>query len=127
MWLRTDEGWVHGAYVQPVKNEINSPVLEIPAKGLLLEVTVPFTQSYHDDKGSWKRGYRFYYKSTHWAHQVFTGVNGIVWYKLLDDRNGGYYFAEAQHFRPLNQRINPFAWRPEADRSRFDTPICDCL
>lgn len=124
MWLRTDEGWVHGAYIQPVKNDLNTPVLDIPAKGLLLEVTVPFTQSYNDNKGSWKRGYRFYYQSTHWAYQAFTGINGVVWYKLLDDRNGGYYYVEAQHLRPVQpQELTPISpgvpgKRIEVDLSR---------
>ena len=102
MWLRTEDGWIHGAYIQPVQNKLNDPVGEIPPGGILVEVTVPYTQAYFSDKNTWKRGYRFYYKSTHWAHHVFSGVNNLVWYKLLDDRNGGYFFAEARHLRPVN-------------------------
>lgn len=110
LWLRTDDGWIHGAYVQPVKNELNTPLKTIPANGLLVEVSVPYTQSYFDNKGSWKRGYRFYYKSTHWAYQVFSGINDVVWYKLLDDKKGGSFFVDARHLRPIKaEELTPIS------------------
>lgn len=101
VWLRTDDGWLNSAYVQPVEKHLNSPVTDIPAAGMLMEVTVPYTEAYYMDDNKWKLKYRFYYKTTHWAYYVFTGTTGITWYQVLDDRYGGYYFVQAEHLRPL--------------------------
>ncbi len=110
VWLRTDEGWLHSAYVQPVENHLNEPVMKVPYSGMLFEVTVPLTQSYYISNTTWKRGYRFYYGSTHWVHYVFTGANDVVWYQVLDDRNGGYFMVEAEHMRPITpEEITPIS------------------
>jgi hypothetical protein len=101
IWLRTDDGWLHSAYVQPVEDHLNTPVFDIPAKGMLCEVTVPYTVAWDTEKEKWKQAYRFYYKSTHWATYAFTGGTGITWYKVLDDRNGGFYYVQAEHLRPI--------------------------
>jgi lipoprotein-anchoring transpeptidase ErfK/SrfK len=101
-WLKTEDGWLNSAYVQPVKNDLNQPVLDIPTQGMLVEVTVPYTQSYRVQDNTWKRGYRYYYKSTHWVYSAFTTDNDVVWYQVLDDLNGGYSIVEAAHMRPVN-------------------------
>jgi lipoprotein-anchoring transpeptidase ErfK/SrfK len=49
----------------------------------------------------WKRGYRFYYASTHWAMRAFVGSTGIVWYHILDDRSDEIFVVEAKHMRPV--------------------------
>jgi hypothetical protein len=109
-WLKTKEGWLNSAYIQPVKDEPNQPVVDIPSGGMLAEVTVPYTQSFQVQNNAWKRGYRYYYKSTHWVKSAFTAANNIVWYQVLDDLNGGYYNVEAAHLRPINSReITPIS------------------
>jgi len=102
IWLRTDEGWLHSAYVQPVENRLNEPVLEIPEKGMLSEVTVPYTQSWYMTGKGWKRGRRFYYASTYWVYLAFQGMNGEIWYRVLDDRDLKEYLVQAEHLRPVN-------------------------
>lgn len=101
LWLRTDDGWLHSAYVQPVQNHLNQPVMDVPHGGMLCEVTVPYTQSWQSEKGVWKRGYRYYYCSTHWVTYAFTGANNQIWYEVLDDDNRGYFHVQAEHLRPI--------------------------
>jgi lipoprotein-anchoring transpeptidase ErfK/SrfK len=100
-WLRTKDGWIPGTYVQPVKNELNQPVLNVPSGGMLVEVTVPYTQSYVIRAGKQKHGYRYYYKSTHWVKDAFMGSYDIVWYQVLDDLSGEVYSVEGAHLRPV--------------------------
>lgn len=101
-WLRTDEGWIHGAYVQPVEEYLNEPVLKLPPGGMLVQCTVPVSQAYEITRDQrWRAKYRFYYLTTHWVKHVFRGANDIVWYQIIDDRYGGYYMARAEHFRPI--------------------------
>jgi lipoprotein-anchoring transpeptidase ErfK/SrfK len=105
VWVRTDDGWLHSAYVQPVER-----ILNVPPGGMLVEVTVPYTQSWEVDDGSWKRASRFYYGSTYWVQHAFVGANNIVWYQVLDDRYSVQYYAEAQHMRPIQpEELQPIS------------------
>jgi hypothetical protein len=101
IWLRTDKGWLHSAYVQPVSNQINEPVLDVPGEGMLAEVTVPFTQSWFVTDKGWKRGRRYYYSSTFWVFLAFEGINGVIWYQVLDDRDKKPYLVQGDHLRPI--------------------------
>ena len=111
MWVRTDDGWLQAAYIQPVENHLNTPVMSVPPTGMLVETTVPYSVAYEIRKdGSWRPKYRFYYKTTHWVHYAFVGGNNLTWYQILDDRYGGYYMAQADHFRPITaEEITPLS------------------
>ena len=110
IWLRTDDGWINSAYVQPVRRILNTPVLDIPEKGMLFEVTVPITQSWQSEEMDWQRGYRFYYACTFWVHFTYTSKSGQVWYQVLDDKNKGFFFVQAEHMRPVTaQELTPIS------------------
>jgi hypothetical protein len=101
IWLRTDDGWLHSAYVQPVREILNEPVIKLPAGGMLAEVTVPFTQAWSVNERGWKRIYRCYYTSTYWVQGVFTGINDVIWYQIYDERYRDLFNVEAAHLRPI--------------------------
>ncbi len=101
IWLLTDDGWLHSAYVQPVEEKYNQPVLKIPKNGMLAEVTVPFTQAYRLVDQQMKRYYRSYYASTYWVQHVFTSTLGVVWYLIWDERLKEQLLVEAEGLRPI--------------------------
>lgn len=101
VWLKTDDGWIHSAYVQPVNYSLNEATLEIPTEGMLVEVSVPYTQAYELDHERWKRTYRFYYGCTFWVHYAYKSGDGKIWYKLLDERLSMYHHALGEHFRVI--------------------------
>jgi len=103
IWLRTERGWVQSSTVQPVREQINQPVMDIPSQGFLAEVTVPLTQAWSNNNGNLKRAYRFYYGTTHWVSLVSTDSWGNVWYRVIDDLNGGYYYVLAEHLRRVTR------------------------
>lgn len=103
LWYRTVDGWLPSAYIQPVKNLSNKPDVDIPPNGMLVEVTVPFTQSWLVGTSTNKRAYRFYYGSTYWVQHAFQSHKGEVWYTILDDRLEKKYTVYAPHMR----RITP--------------------
>jgi lipoprotein-anchoring transpeptidase ErfK/SrfK len=110
IWLRTDDGWLHSAYVQPVSEVLNEPVLKIPNGGMLAEVTVPYTQAYRIKDQQMKRLYRCYYASTYWVHHAFTTDYGMVWYQIWDDRTEEHLLVEAAHLRPISaEEVTPIA------------------
>lgn len=101
-WWRADEGWVHASLIQPVRNEPNQPILEMPKDGFLAEMTIPFAEAWRNADGTPLKVYRFYYGSTHWVDQVVTDKKGRVWYRVLDDRYKVYYFVLAESLRRVN-------------------------
>ena len=110
IWYRTDEGWVHSSFVQPVQRRLNDVLADIPRDGLLMEVTVPFTPAYRVKDDRWKQVYRFYYSTTHWVYHGFTGANGTVWYRALDDLSNEFYLVQADHLRPVSaEELTPIS------------------
>jgi hypothetical protein len=78
IWVRSEDGWLNSTYIQPVRSEKNKPVMDIPANGMLAEVTVPYTQSWSMDGVRRKRAYRYYYSSTHWVYNAYPTSDGTV-------------------------------------------------
>lgn len=118
-WFRTDEGWVHSAQIQPVRDELNDPVLAVPEDGFLAEVTVPVTDAWHNEGSGAHREYQFYFASTHWVDQAVTDRQGLAWYRVLDDRYQVYYFVQAAHLRRVPEdELTPL--EPEAGRKRIE-------
>ena len=101
IWYQTERGWIHSAYVQPVKEILNEPVLDIPPGGMLCEVTVPYTQAWIIDNDRKKRSYRLYYGSTHWISFAIKANDDSIWYRIVDDYYEASYMAYARHFKPV--------------------------
>jgi lipoprotein-anchoring transpeptidase ErfK/SrfK len=102
-WYRIAGGYVHSAYIQPVKQQLNTPLLEVPQAGLPAQVTMPFTQTqYQDRQGNWMPLYRLYYGSIHWITGLSQSPEGQPWYRLTDEWLGVHYYAAAEHLRPLS-------------------------
>lgn len=122
IWLRTDDGWLHSAYVQPVDRRLNTPVLDIPNGAMLAQVTVPYTQTYRNTERGRKRYYRCYYASTYWVHRAFRDGIGTVWYEIWDERNKEYYQVQAEHLRPVRaEELTPI--RPGTSGKRLEIDL----
>jgi len=124
LWYRVDDGWLHSAFVQPVRNVLNRPVSsgDIPPEGFLAEVTVPFTDAWHDHDAGTHVAYRFYYSQTHWVDQAVTDEHGKVWYRALDDRYQVYYFVLAGHLRRVAPKeLTPLS--PDVEDKRIEVDI----
>ncbi len=110
IWLRTDDGWIYSAYVQPVKKALNTPLTKLPSEGMLVEVTVPFTQAWRNTDRGWKEIYRFNYASTYWATYSFTNAVGTTWYQVYDERTKETYIVQAEDLRPVTaEELNPLS------------------
>ena len=123
-WIETEEGYIWGPDVQPVKNQLNQPINELPGgmSGIWVEVTVPWVNAILDTPGysTWwnlqdlkNLPPRFYYMQILWVDQIKTGSDGNIWYRVNEryGNPGDLLWAPAEAFRPISESeiapINP--------------------
>ncbi|HZD57864.1 MAG TPA: L,D-transpeptidase family protein [Anaerolineales bacterium] len=125
LWYRVWGGYLHSAYLQRVQIDFNEPLSEIPEKGQLCEVTVPFTQSYSYSRyDGWRYEYRLYYQTTHWATGVDQGPDGEPWYRITDELQPVDYYVPAIHMRPIPaQEIAPISPDVPATDKRIEISL----
>ena len=121
-WVRTERGWVHSSYVQPVRQEFQIPILEVPANGFLAEVTVPWVQVYKLNDDNKKKAYRLYYACTAWVLSAYTDWNGVAWYRILDDLDKSSAYVVARNLRRMEAgEVAPIS--PEVLDKRIDVDL----
>lgn len=122
VWNRVWGGYIHSAWVQRVRNRLNPIVKSFPTSGQLMEVSVPFSQSYRiRQNGKWESFYRLYYSSTHYVFESIEGPDGEAWYKVNDALLTLSYYVRAIHLRkvedsellPINPQVSPKSKRIE--------------
>jgi hypothetical protein len=113
LWYRVWGGYLHSAYIQKVKVQLNQPLSNIPETGLLCELTVPYSPAYSlkEDWELWQNA-PLYYSTTHWATGVVEGPDGEPWYQITSELTDGLvYYLPAIHLRPITAEeiapINP--------------------
>ncbi len=127
LWYRVWGGYMHSAYLQPVKIRFNSVLESVSEGGQLAEVTAPFTQSYLYTRDSdWQRVNRLYYSSTHWITGIDEGPDGEPWYRLTDELQPVDYHAPAIHFRPIpDEEFNPISPDIPFEAKRIEISLQD--
>lgn len=93
------EGFVHSGSVQPVQISLNKVVDNIPEKGVLAEVTVPYTDACWNPIFPKMTAYRLYYETTHWVTDTVQDSHGQTWYEILEDFYQFKYYVNANHLR----------------------------
>lgn len=125
LWHRVWGGYVHSAFVQPVENRLN-PIQKIfPSTGQLMEVSVPFSQSYRiRQNGKWEEFYKLYYSSTHWAFETVEDPDGELFYKVNNALLNLSYYARAVHLRVVDpSELTPIHSEVSAKDKRIEINI----
>ncbi|MFQ5616842.1 MAG: L,D-transpeptidase family protein [Anaerolineales bacterium] len=124
-WYRIAGGYIHSGYVQRVKTLLNRPLTSIRPTRQLVEVTVPFTQSWQRvDDNRWRRLYRLYYGSMHWVTGIHEGADGQAWYEITDDLLKIPYSVPTAHLRPiLDSELTPISPRVPELAKRIDVSL----
>ncbi|RLD09077.1 MAG: hypothetical protein DRI65_00215 [Chloroflexota bacterium] len=115
-WVETEDGYIWGPNVQPVKNEPNQPREEFPdgTEGMWVEVTVPWVNATLDNpppRSTWWKLQtqknlppRFYYMQVFWVDMIEKGVDGNIWYRINERFGpGDLFWAPAEAFRPITE------------------------
>lgn len=132
-WVETLNGFVWGGNLQPVYNQLNSPVNTLPStslgQGMWMEVTVPYVDLVLENPPSrapWLQyresiglPARFVYSQIVWVDQVRTEADGRVWYRLNERfGSGDLFWGPADAFRPLTAEELTYI-HPEAEEKRI--------
>jgi len=96
------QGYAHSSSIQPVRNELNEPLVELPGPRVLTELTVPIMDAHWSPRDDSEVAYRFYYGTTYWITGVSQDVKLQKWYRVLDDKYTYVYYAPAAAFRPIS-------------------------
>ena len=110
VWYQLEEGgYAYSGGIQPVRTILNQPE-QIPTRGVLGEVSVPFTDAYLEPDTSAKFVYRLYYETVHWVMSAVDSADGSTWYRLLDDKFEQHYYVPAKHIRLMpNEELAPLS------------------
>ncbi len=94
-WFQLEDGgYVYSGGIQPVETRLNETRLEIPAAGLVGEVSIPCADSQWAVNRSPTPGPRLYYASAHWVNALVTDQrDGSLWYRCYDNLWQSHYYT----------------------------------
>ena len=121
-WFETPEGFIPSISVQPVMNEQNVPLKELPVygekPGMWAEVTVPFVDIYLDGTEAKSPRLketvhpRFYYSQVVWIDGIQAASENETLYHVIE-KHGSYgdaFWADARAFKPITpEDISPIS------------------
>lgn len=97
------EGYVYSGTIQPVETLHQKPVFDIPAVGVLGEITVPFSDTRRASSVFADRGYRIYYSTTHWITGVVVNRGEkSIWYKIFDRQTQETLYVATHEMRVVS-------------------------
>ncbi len=128
IWYQLEDGgYAYSGGIQPVRTILNKPQ-EIPTRGALGEVSVPYTDAYLEANPSTDLVYRLYYETVHWVTGTVNSTDGSTWYRLLDDKFETYYYVPAKHIRILsNEELAPLSPDVPNENKRVEVRLSDQL
>ena len=102
VWYLTAFGWVYSSWVQPVRQQLNPVVRDVPQTGFWAQVSVPYVEmrSRPDEKSLLL--YRLYYSSVYLIVAHVQDVLGQSWYQIRDNLAPGQpEYVQAENLRPI--------------------------
>ncbi|MDQ2692238.1 MAG: L,D-transpeptidase [Chloroflexota bacterium] len=128
IWYQlADKGYVYSGDIQPVRTILNEPQ-PIPPRGVLGEVSVPYTDVYWEADESAEFIYRLYYETIHWVAGAVDAENGATWYRLLDDKFDRYYYVPAEHIRLVSdEELAPLSPDIPGEEKRIEVRLDEQL
>jgi lipoprotein-anchoring transpeptidase ErfK/SrfK len=124
VWYELEEGgYAYSGGIQPVRTILNKPA-DIPARGALGEVSVPYTDAYLEPDPNAESIYRLYYETVHWVTRAVDSPDGSIWYRLLDDKFDQQYYVTAKHIRLLsNEELAPLSPDVPSENKRVEVRL----
>lgn len=117
-------GFVHSGQIQPVEIKKNPVAESIPDAGVLISVTVPYTDAIWHPKSPHLIMYRLYYGTVFWVTERHQDKNGKIWYKIPDDKWDIHYYVDAEHVHIITkEETAPLSPRVAHENKRIDVML----
>ena len=128
VWYQLEDGgYAYSGGIQPVRTILNQPA-EIPTRGALGEVSVPYADAYSEADPSSDFIYRLYYETVHWVMSAVDSSDGSLWYQLLDDKYDQRYYVPARHIRIVPpEELAPLSPDVPAEAKRLEVRLDEQL
>jgi lipoprotein-anchoring transpeptidase ErfK/SrfK len=123
-WYQVRRGFVYSGQVQPVRWQWQTPSLDVPADGVLGEITVPYTISKTGPNANFASVARFYYSTTHWIVSAKADPDGVIWYEAFDERLNQSSWLKAEHVHRVTEaEIAPISPDVPGERKRIEVDL----
>ena len=101
VWYQVNgEGYTYSGWIQPVEKNYQKPIFNLPEKGQVGEITVPFSITRKEPYVYAENGYRLYYGSTHWVKRVIVQRDEkSIWYEIYDFYLKRYFYVSSHDMR----------------------------
>lgn len=130
IWYRVWGGYLHSAYLQIVKHNLNPSTPIEPTGGLLGEITVPYTEAFtYNQFEGWKKIYTLYYSTIHWITGIELGPDGKAWYRLTSELDKYFdYFVPVEHIRIVkDSEISPISANVPPEEKHIEVDVFNQL
>jgi len=121
IWYQiNNEGYTYSGWVLPVETRYQKPSFDVPEKGRVGEITVPFVDTKKAPYVYADRGYRVYYGSAHWVKRVVvTREEKSIWYEIYDSEVKRYLYVPSHdmHLVPYDELTLLSPDVPEEEKS----------
>ena len=110
VWFEVEGGYLNSSWVQPVKNEPQTPVTSpLPLNGFFGEIYVPYTDAYESPDTKSKIVYRLYFSTVSKIDKL-QQVNGTTWYHLFDEEKPFGFWVDGKTMRIITpEEITPLS------------------
>jgi hypothetical protein len=102
-WYQVNDGYTYSGWIQPVETRYQKPIFNIPEKGQVGEITIPFCDTKKDPYTYAERGYRIFYGTTHWVTKVIVQRDEkSIWYEIYD-----FFLKKSRYVPAYAMRLIP--------------------
>ncbi len=129
LWYKTNFGYVHSAWIQPMRIYPPQPFVPAPSGGFVGEVSQVFTAAYAQPSLQSTKRYRLYGNTVYSVLDALKDERGIGWYKIYDDfppSSPSHQWVLARDMRRIPpEEISPI--HPFAGKKRIEVSLAKCI
>ncbi len=107
-------GYVYSPYLQPVRNNPQTPLTTLPVEGVWGEIAVPFVDALIVPQAGATLVYRLYYSSVFRLGEIVTGADHAPWYRLTMETGTRMYVPAStvraiteDELTPISPNVDP--------------------
>jgi len=122
VWYEIDgKGYTYSGWIQPVETNYQKPKFDIPEKGQVGEITVPYSITRKDPYVYGDTAHRVYYGTTHWVTKtIVTRDEKSIWYQIYDSYLKKYFYVAAHDMRLVpNEELTQLSPEVPAEQKKI--------